>query len=108
MAGLGFLPYTISPQNEPQHSGDSYPTMLLSVSQEAAVGVALRKLLDDNGFPCVKIIGYDHNWNNAATYPVELMQQAGYVFTGAAFHCYEGVVSQQLDVSYEAQGNQFV
>jgi len=82
--------------------------MQLSVSQEAAVGVALRKLLDNNGFSSVKIIGYDHNWNNAATYPVELMKQAGQVFTGVAFHCYEGVVSQQLDVSYEVQGYQFV
>ena len=75
--------------------------MLLSVSQEAIVGVALRRLLDNNGFSCVKIVGYDHNWNNAATYPVELMQQAGQVFTGVAFHCYEGSASQQLDVSYK-------
>jgi O-glycosyl hydrolase len=108
MNGLGFLPYTISLQNEPQHSDNSYPTMLLSASQEASIGVALRRLLDNNGFYGVKIIGYDHNWNNAAVYPVQLMQQAGTVFTGAAFHCYEGVVSQQLDVSYETQGNQFV
>ena len=108
MSGLGFQPYTISLQNEPQHSDGSYPTMLLSVSQEAAVGVALQRLLDNNGFSGVKIVGYDHNWNNAAMYPVQLMQQAGTVFTGAAFHCYEGVVSQQLDVSYGTQGFQFV
>jgi O-glycosyl hydrolase len=73
--------------------------MLLSASQEAAVGVALRSLLNNNGFSGVKIVGYDHNWNNAAIYPVQLMQQAGSAFTGAAFHCYEGAVSQQLDVS---------
>ena len=108
MGKLGFLPYTISLQNEPQHSENSYPTMQLSVSQEAAVGVALRRLLDNNGFPGVKIVGYDHNWNNAATYPVQLMQQAGQAFTGAAFHCYEGSVSQQLDVSYGIQRYQFV
>jgi len=58
--------------------------MLLPVSQEAAVGVALRSLLDNNGFSDVKIIGYDHNWNNAATYPMQLMHQAGRAFTGAA------------------------
>jgi len=107
MGRLGFLPYTISIQNEPQHSDNSYPTMQLSVSQEAAVGVALRRLLDNNGFSRVKIIGYDHNWNNAATYPVQLMQQAEAAFTGAAFHCYEGVVSQQLDVNYGTRGYQF-
>ena len=99
MNRMRLLPYTISLQNEPQHSQNSYPTMLLSVSQGAAVGVALRRLLDNNGFSSVKIVGYDHNWNNAATYPVQLMQQAGQAFTGAAFHCYEGSVSQQLDVS---------
>jgi O-glycosyl hydrolase len=95
----GFLLYAIKLQNEPQNSQASYPTMLLPVSQAAAVGVALRALLDSNGFSGVKIIGYDHNWNNAATYPVQLMQQAGGAFTGVAFHCYEGTVSQQLDVS---------
>ena len=96
---MGFLPFSISLQNEPQNSQESYPTMLLPVSQEAAVGMALRTLLDNNGLSDVKIIGYDHNWNNAATYPVQLMQQAENAFTGAAFHCYEGGVSQQLDVS---------
>jgi O-glycosyl hydrolase len=99
MDGKGFLPYAIKLQNEPQNSQSSYPTMLLPVSQEAAVGVALRTLLDSNGFSSVKIIGFDHNWNNAATYPVQLMQQAEWAFTGAAFHCYEGSVGQQLDVS---------
>ena len=99
MNGMGFVPYAISLQNEPQNSRNDYPTMLLPVSQEAAVGVALRRLLNNNSLSNVKIIGYDHNWNNAATYPVQLMQQAGSAFTGAAFHCYEGSVSQQIDVS---------
>jgi O-glycosyl hydrolase len=73
MNSKGLRPYTVSCQNEPQNSDDSYPTMLLSVAQEAAIGRSLRSLLDSNGFSDVKIIGYDHNWDNAGTYPVQLV-----------------------------------
>lgn len=73
MASRGFRPYAVSLANEPQHSNESYPTMLVSVSQEAIIGSILRSLLDSNGFTDVKLIGYDHNWNNAGTYPVELV-----------------------------------
>jgi len=84
--------------------------MLLPVAQEAAVGKALRTLLDSNGFTDVKVIGYDHNWDNAGTYPVQLvscvqaphhpltkrqMQQAGSAFAGVAFHCYGGDFTSQ-------------
>lgn len=48
--------------------------MLLPVAQEALVGTALRSLLDANGYSRVKIIGYDHNWVDAANYPVQLVR----------------------------------
>ena len=48
--------------------------MLLPVSSEALVGKALRGLLDSNGFSDVKVIGYEHNWDNAGTYPVQLVR----------------------------------
>ena len=67
-------PYAISCQNEPLNSNPTYPTMLLPVAQEAKVGTALRSLLNSNGLSSVKIIGYDHNWDNAATYPVQLVR----------------------------------
>lgn len=95
MNNKGLRPYAISCQNEPQNSDSTYPTMLLSVSQEASVGKTLRSLLDSNGFSDVKLIGYDHNWDNAGTYPVQLMQQASSAFSGVAFHCYAGEVSGQ-------------
>ncbi|KAG8856486.1 hypothetical protein FRB91_000767 [Serendipita sp. 411] len=91
----GYRPFAISCQNEPQHSNPTYPTMLLPVEQEALVGIALRELLDSNGYTDVKIIGFEHNWDNAATYPVQLMQQAPSAFAGASFHCYAGTASAQ-------------
>jgi len=48
--------------------------MLLPVAQEALVGTALRSLLNAHGYSSVKIIGYEHNWDNAATYPVQLVR----------------------------------
>jgi O-glycosyl hydrolase len=55
--------------------------------------------MNNNGFSGVKIIGYEHNYNNAATYPVQLMQQAGDAFSGASFHCYAGTLSQAASFS---------
>ncbi|KAF5365060.1 hypothetical protein D9758_010967 [Tetrapyrgos nigripes] len=87
--------YAISIQNEPQNSNPTYPTSTLTAAQEAQIGRALRSLMNNNGFGDVKIIAYDHSWNNAATYPVQVLQAAPNSFAGAAFHCYGGKVSQQ-------------
>ncbi|TDL27029.1 glycoside hydrolase [Rickenella mellea] len=91
----GIPPYAISIQNEPQNSNPTYPSTLISASQEAQIGTQLRTLLNNNGFSGVRIIGYDHNWDDASTYPVQLMQQAGDAFAGVSFHCYAGTVAQQ-------------
>jgi hypothetical protein len=58
---------------------------------EGQIGISLRSLLNSNGFSSVKIIGYEvslsflpscyksqvttyqHNWDNAGTYPVQLV-----------------------------------
>lgn len=72
--------------------------------------------MDSNGFSSTKIIGYEHNWSDAANYPVQLvrdkndlwleydtdrlwfqMQQAWNAFDGVSFHCYEGTVSDQAE-----------
>jgi O-glycosyl hydrolase len=74
MNSKGLRPHAISCQNEPQNSDTTYPTMLLPSAQEALVGKVLRTLLDSNGFSDVKLIGYDHNWDNAGTYPVQLVR----------------------------------
>ncbi|KAG8215401.1 glycoside hydrolase superfamily [Butyriboletus roseoflavus] len=88
-------------QNEPENSNPTYPSCSMPVSIEAQIGIALRNLMDSNGFSSTKIIGYEHNWADAANYPVQLvrdeidMQQAGSAFDGVSFHCYEGTVSDQ-------------
>lgn len=97
MNGKGLRPYAVSLQNEPQNADSTYPTMLLPVSQAASVGQTLRTLLDSNGFTDIKIIGFEHNWDNAGTYPVQLMQQAPSAFAGSSFHCYAGSPRLQAD-----------
>ncbi|KIY48613.1 glycoside hydrolase [Fistulina hepatica ATCC 64428] len=84
----GISIYAISIQNEPQNSDTTYPTALVTVDQEGVIGVALRELLDSNGYSSIKIIGYEHNWDDAGEYPVELMESYGSAFDGVSFHCY--------------------
>lgn len=85
----------------------------MPVSVEGQIGITLRNLMDSYGFSSTKIIGYEHNWSDAANYPVQLvrdeidawletvadpalqMQQAGSAFDGVSFHCYEGNVTEQ-------------
>lgn len=81
------------------------------VAVHAQVGIALRTLMNNNGFSAIKLIGlfwlstyfglgYEHNWDNAGTYPIQLMQAAPNAFDGVAFHCYavrlDDCDSQQL------------
>ncbi|KAL0571506.1 hypothetical protein V5O48_010456 [Marasmius crinis-equi] len=91
----GIPVYAISIQNEPQNNNPTYPSTTYTPQLEAQVGQALRTLMNNNGFGGVKLIAYDHNWDNAATYPVQVLQNAPNAFAGAAFHCYGGSVSQQ-------------
>ncbi|KAI0270571.1 glycoside hydrolase [Gloeopeniophorella convolvens] len=91
----GIKVYAISVQNEPENSNGTYPTCSMPVSIMAQIGNALRSLMNNNGLSGVKLLGYDHNWNDAGGYPVQLMQQAGNAFDGVQFHCYAGSVSSQ-------------
>ena len=65
--------YRLSPQNEPENSNDSYPSCKISAVQEAQIATTLRSLLDKNGFSAVKIIGFDHNWDGAGSYAVQVV-----------------------------------
>jgi hypothetical protein len=73
---IGAPPYAIGVQNEPQNSNPTYPTCLFDVDDEGAVGTKLRSLLNGSGLGGTKIVGYEHNWVNASTYPVELVRRA--------------------------------
>lgn len=91
----GITAYAISVQNEPQNVNPTFPTAKLTPVMEGQIGTKLRTLMNSNGFPKTKLIGYEHNWDTASTYPVQLMQAAGAAFDGVAFHCYGGSVDQQ-------------
>ena len=53
----------------------------MPVSVEAKLGIALRSLMDSNGFSSTKIIGYEHNWSDAANYPVQLVRDESDVWS---------------------------
>jgi len=91
----GHTVYAVGIQNEPQNSNPTYPTALISPSLEGQIGTQLRTLLNNNGLSSVKIIGYEHNWDDAAQYPEQLMSAAGNAFAGVSFHCYAGDVQGQ-------------
>ncbi|KII84031.1 glycoside hydrolase family 30 protein [Plicaturopsis crispa FD-325 SS-3] len=91
----GITAYAIGIQNEPQNSNPTYPTALVPSNVEAAIGKTLRTLMNANGFKDTKLIGFEHNWNDAGKYPVDLMNSAESAFDGVAFHCYAGNVGGQ-------------
>ncbi|KAJ7854644.1 glycoside hydrolase family 30 protein [Mycena leptocephala] len=92
---MGINIYAISVQNEPENSNPTYPTCTMTPAVEGQIGAALRTLLNNNGLSSVKVVGYEHNWNDAAAYPVTLMQDDASSYDGVAFHCYLGSVSNQ-------------
>lgn len=76
--------YVMCLKNEPQNSNPTYPSALITASQEAQIGTALRTLLNNNGFSEVRIIGYEHNWDDASAYPVQLVSIGSHMFVGIA------------------------
>lgn len=92
--------YAVMPQNEPLNSNSSYPTEYLTASDEATfIGSHLGPALNAAGLSNVKILGYDHNWDNTSYAETVLADPAaaGYV-AGSAFHCYAGNVNAQSTV----------
>ncbi|KAG8998335.1 hypothetical protein FRB94_004503 [Tulasnella sp. JGI-2019a] len=85
----GWTPYALSLQNEPLNSDGTYPTSLLPSAVAATIGTTVRTLLNNNGLSTVKIIGYEHNWDNT-TYPEDVLSKAGSSFAGVSWHCYAG------------------
>lgn len=92
--------YAVMAQNEPLNSNNNYPTEYLAATDEATfIGANLGPALNTAGLGDVKILGYDHNWDNPS-YPETLLANsaaAGYL-AGTAFHCYAGDVNAQSAV----------
>lgn len=80
---LGLTPWMISMQNEPENCKTDMPTTLFTANDELTLAKALRSNMPSS----VKILGWDHNWNNpdfSNTLAVSgLVDAIGY-------HCYDG------------------
>jgi glucosylceramidase len=92
---VGIPIHYLSLQNEPEHQTLTYPSMLVSATQEEGIAAAVDSDLRKAGLSGVSILGFDHNWYYAQPsgasqpFPQALMSspQAG-DFAGIAFHCY--------------------
>ncbi len=88
--------YAISMQNEPLNSTAAYPSASVPVDIEADfIANDLGPTLNGAGLNAVKILGYDHNWDNTSYAESLLSSAAAPYLAGTAFHCYAGDVSAQ-------------
>ncbi len=92
--------YAVMPQNEPLNPTSNYPSAYLAATDEAAfIGANLGPAMNSAGLGSVKIIAYDHNWDNTSYPETVLANSTAAPYTaGSAFHCYNGDVSNQSTV----------
>ncbi|KAL3870680.1 hypothetical protein ACJMK2_038724 [Sinanodonta woodiana] len=82
---------SITTQNEPMLSRDSYPTMTMSwENQRDLIKTYLGPLFKSHNIK-TKIIIFDHNWSGS-DYPEHILADstASSFIAGVAWHCYEG------------------
>jgi glucosylceramidase len=99
--------YAVLPQNEPLNSNSGYPTEYLAATDEATfIGTNLGPAMNAAGLSNVKILGYDHNWDQPAYPEALLASSAANYLAGSAFHCYAGDVSAQatVEAAYPGKG----
>jgi len=99
--------YAISVQNEPLNSTNSYPSELLTATDQSDfIASHLGPALNIAGLTETKIFGYEHNWDNTGYPETILGSAAGNFLAGTAFHCYAGDVSAQSTVqtAYPGKG----
>ena len=88
--------HSVTPQNEPLNTATDMPAATMQTYQQSAfVGDHLGPAFAAAGLD-TKIIVFDHNWADWS-YPVVVLNdpEAGQYAAGAAFHGYDGDVSQQ-------------
>jgi glucosylceramidase len=91
--------YAISVQNEPLNSTSSYPSEYLAPSDESNfIANYLGPALNNAGLGAVKILAYEHNWDNTDYPESVLASSASPYVAGSSFHCYNGGVSAQSAV----------
>jgi len=82
-SNAGLTPWALSLQNEPENCKTAMPTTLMSATDEVALAGAIKSVLGNN----VKILGWDHNWNDP--YFVDTLVASGSV-DAIGYHCYDG------------------
>ena len=98
--GQGVPIYGLTVQNEPLYSPSGYPGSLMPAADQAGfVGYNLGPALAAAGLGSVKIMAYDHNWDQPG-YPTTVFANstASQYVAGVAWHCYGGDVSAELSV----------
>jgi len=88
---FGIPLWGITLQNEPRYEPGSYPGTKYTARNESVLARLLHPLLSPMN---VKVVGYDHNWDNVS-YPIEIMDLSPESIDYMAFHCYDGDVSNQ-------------
>ena len=88
--------YALSVQNEPLYSTTGYPSESLAASDESTfIASNLGPALSAAGLGNVKILAYEHNWDNTAYPETVLGSPAAPFVAGSSFHCYAGDPSAQ-------------
>lgn len=82
-AAKGLSPWAVSMQNEPENCKKAMPTTLLSATDEIALAQSLKQQLPSS----VKVLGWDHNWNDPDF--VNAIVGSGSV-DAIGYHCYDG------------------
>jgi glucosylceramidase len=75
--------------------------MYLDAGQSVRLGKQVKLQLDDAGLPPLKILAYDHNWDEVS-YPLESLRAANTPFVGTAWHCYAGDMKTAQSAHLEA------
>ena len=100
MGAEGVPIFALSVQNEPHFEPDNYPGMRVSPHERAElIGRHLGPLLQQRGLGQLRILDWDHNWDQPQSPLVVLADPVARPYVaGVAWHCYAGDVAAQSRV----------
>ncbi len=92
-ANEGITLHAVTLQNEPLHDSAEYPCMYMSSQDQADLVKKLGPKLTGSPYEDVKILVYDHNWDEPG-YPKEVLNRLNILekkyVAGSAWHAYDG------------------
>jgi len=98
-AAHGLDIWALSVQNEPGHGTSDYITMTMTPDQHTQAATSISSALTTSGYTNIKMIAYDHNWDQPS-YPLDVLADAdaNNAIDAIAWHCYGGNVEAQQQV----------